>query len=309
MIFSFSALAEEEQKSYEDMKSDWSVQGVVDFSFYSFYLGAPAINGKAYTPSFGPRVGPRILYKDFGTTITLPLPMPESEIHRRGSTVQRNFIANTYWRQNALDVYYQRYSGFYVVSPFSDMSFKRPAVYPQLPDAVVTNVGFNWYYNFDPESYSLKAAFDHTEFQLRSGGSWIGHGFYNHLEMGLGNRFVKGSDDHDLTAIPKLSSAKIDSIGGAYGYGYTYIRGRYFATAQGIGGLAGQYQQVDRSEGADLKTFAIALKFNINLAAGFNHKEYIIGAKVLLDTLSSRVETVEVSSSLASAQIFAGQRF
>lgn len=309
ITLSFNLHAEEVQKSYEDLKSDWSIQGVVDFSFYSFYLGAPAINGKAYTPSFGPRIGPRILYKDFGTTITLPLPMPESEVHRRGSTVHRNFIVNTYWRENALDVYYQRYHGFYVVSPWDELSFKRAAIYPQLPDAVVTNVGINWYYNFDSDRYSLKAAFDQTEFQLRSGGSWIAHGFYNHLEMGLGERFIKGSNDNELTEIPKMSSAKIDSLGGAYGYGHTYIRGRYFVTTQGLGGIALQYQQVDRAVQKDLTTFALALKFNINLAAGYNHKDYIVGAKILIDTLSSRVETVEVSSSLASAQIFAGQRF
>src|SRR5262249_37557971 len=151
----------------------WRVQGVLEFPIYSFYLGAPAVHGVAYVPNFAPRLGPRILYKDVGATLTLGLPIPDSEQRRRGDSSHTGLVLSSYWRQVAMDVFYHRFRGFYVASPFTELSLHKPERYPQLPDARATTWGVNFYYAVKPSSYSLKAAFELDEFQLKSGGSWI----------------------------------------------------------------------------------------------------------------------------------------
>ena len=93
-------------------------------------------------------------------------------------------------------------------SPFREFSAHKPERYPQLPDASATNYGFNWYYVFHPERFSLKAAFDQNEFQLRSGGSWLVSPFYNHLELSLGTRFIAGIDDQSIESIPNLATGR-----------------------------------------------------------------------------------------------------
>lgn len=314
LLFSaFSAIAEpaaEEPKSFTDLIRPTLVQGVLELPFYSFYLGAPNIKGVAYLPTFGPRLGPKITWKDLGTTLTFALPIPKSELRRRGAYDQRNILIDSYWRQNAILAYYQRFRGFYVASPFSELSTNRPERYPQLPDASAVNYGVNWVHAFNPERYSLKAAFSQSEIQLRSGGSWLVAPFYNHRELSLGGQFVAGTAGDSIPEPPILAAGKFDAFGSSGGYGYTWIVKHFFATAQGAWGPGIQFQTLNRTDGSHFtRAVSLALKLNIDLAMGWNDGDYIGGIKAIGDSLYSKVADTQFSSTLVSAQAFFGRRF
>lgn len=296
-------------ENFRSVEQKWLVEGVLVFPFYSFYLGAPDIKGVAYLPNFVPRLGPRVIYKDFGAVMTFALPIPSEEVERRGNSHQDNLIFNSYWRQNAYDIYYQRIRGFYVNSPLTELSTHRPDRYPQLPDTRVLNMGFNWYYVYSPERYSLKAAFDQNEFQLHSGGSWLINPFFTHFEMYLGERFVAGTDSDDISQLPNVASGRFDTVGTAVGYGYTYIHNHFFMTGQAAWGPGVQFQRIQRSDGNDSEVWSFAAKLNINVAGGWNYECYVGGVKVLVDSLWAQVEDTQLSSSLVSVQLFFGQRF
>ncbi len=296
------------EATFKNVERPWLVSGVLEFPFYWFYLGAPSVKGEAYLPNFLPRLGLRVAHKDMGAMFTVGLPvLGKSEENRRGKSKQAGISLNTYWRQNAFDLYYQHFKGFYVSDPFTELNPNKPSRYPQLPDTAVTNIGLNWYYAANPTRYSLKAAFDQNEFQLKSGGSWIFNPFLNHLEMFAGATFIKGSES-DFT-FPNIASGRFDTTGLAMGYGYTYIRNSFFATAQGALGPGVQFQRIKRSDGNDSQVTTLAAKFNFNSAAGWNYLEYVGGAKILIDSLSSKVVDTQVTSSMISIQIFFGQRF
>lgn len=300
---------EPEEVRFEPVKSKWLIQSVLEFPFYSFYLGAPAVKGMAYLPNFAPRLGPRVVYRDLGATLTFSLPIPPVEKERRGDSRTTNFVLNSYWRHIAYDLYYQSYRGFYMSSPWTELSVHKPARYAQLPDTQVLNYGVNGYVLFNSENYSLKAAFDQNEFQRKSGGSWMANPFYNHLEMFLGNGFVPGSDADNTPAFPNVASARFDTLGTAVGYGHTYVDGNYFATAQGALGPGIQYQRIQRADGDRSDVFSLALKLNVNLATGWNYPEYTGGMKVLVDSVWARVQNTQVTSSLVKVQFFFGKRF
>lgn len=294
---------------FKESDRPWMVQGVLEAPFYSFYLGAPKVSGVAYVPNFVPRIGPRLIYKDVGVVFTFALPQPPTEKRRRGSSQVRGITVNSYWRQNAMDLYVQQLKGFYVSSPFTELSFNKPERYPQLPDARVLTFGLNWYYVANPERYSLKAAFDLTEFQTRSGGSWVYNPFYNHLAISVGQTFVPGIGNDALRSLPNLASARMDSVGMAFGYGHTFIMGHYFTTVQGALGPAIQYQRIRRNDGEDTGLGGFGAKLNMNISAGWNNEEYVGGAKFLLDTLWGRVGDTQLWSSLVNVQFFFGHRF
>jgi hypothetical protein len=297
------------ESTFKNVEHPWLTAGVLEFPFYWFYLGAPAIKGSAYLPNFLPRLGARIGYKDMGAQLTLGLPvLGKSEQYRRGKSTQSGLTVNSYWRQNAFDLYFQRFTGFYVSDPFTETKASKPARYPQLPDTTVSNFGLNWYYVSNPARYSLKAAFDQNEFQLKSGGSWIFNPFYNHLEMFLGSVFIPGTGS-SVTSLPNLASGRFDTLGMALGYGYTYIHLHFFATAQGALGPGVQYQRIQRADGNESQVTSIAGKLNVNLASGWNYPEYVGGMKVLVDSLSAKVVDTQVTSSMITIQFFFGQRF
>jgi hypothetical protein len=296
-------------ENFRKVQASWLIEGVLTFPFYSFYLGAPDVKGVAYLPNFAPRLGPRVIYDDLGVMMTFALPIPEREVERRGDSRQDSFIFNSYWRQNAYDVYYQRIRGFYVNSPLTELTANKPDRFPQLPDTRVLNAGFNWYYVFSPGRYSLRAAFDQNEFQLHSGGSWLINPFFTHFEISLGRRFVTGSDPDGLSQLPNVASGRFDTMGAAVGYGYTYIGGHFFVTTQAAWGPGLQFQHVRRADGDDSDMWSFAAKLNVNMAGGWNYEDYVGGMKILVDSLWAEIEDTQVSSSLVSVQLFFGQRF
>ncbi len=208
-----------------------------------------------------------------------------------------------------MDIYYQRVRGFYVSSPFREFSTHKPERYPQLPDALAVNYGMNWYHIFHPEVFSLKAAFAQSEFQLKSGGSWLINPFYNHLELSLGSRFIPGIEDSSITAIPNLATGRFDTIGSSWAYGYSYIDGHFFASVILGAGPALQSQRLQREDQNNTQNYSLALKINMNAAVGWNSQNYVGGLKFLFDSLSSNVAGTQVASNLWSGQVFLGTRF
>ena len=297
------------ESCFQKVEAPWLVEGVFEAPFYTFYLGAPAVKGVAYVPNFAPRLGTRLVYKDFGSTLTMSLPIPKAEIERRGDSTQASLVFNSYWRQFAFDVYYQRFRGFYAASPFTELSVHKPERYPQVPDAQVLNYGMNWYLVWNPEDYSLKAAFDLSEFQTRSSGSWIAQPFYNHLEMLLGSGFIAGTDPNAIPHQPNLGAGRFDTLGTALGYGYTFVHGHFFTSAQGAYGPGIQFQRIKRTDADYSNVWSLAAKLNVNVAAGWNYADYVGGLKLMTDSIWAKVLDTQVSSSVVSAQLFFGRRF
>ena len=216
---------------------------------------------------------------------------------------------NRFWRQYGLSFYFQRYKGFYVASPWTELDVHKPDRYPQLPDAAIFTYGVNFYYVIEPENYSLSAAFSQTEFQAFSGGSWLLTGFYNHLDLERGNRFLPGSDPNSMQSLPNLESSSLDTVGGGFGYGHTWVQERRFIAAQALIGAGPQLQKIGESNGDLLRDMSPAGKFNFSSSAGYNLKTFTYGVKFVLDSLFSNVKGVQVSSSLVLGQIFFGGRF
>lgn len=294
---------------FAEIKLPRSVIGILDVPAYSFYLGAPSVHGVTYQPNFWPRIGVRLSWREWGTTLTFPLPMPEDEKRRRGDTVQTNIVLNKYWRQNAMDIYYQDFRGFYVSSPGTELSLRKAGRYPQLPDARVRNLGFNWYFAINPEKYSLRAAFSQSERQLESGGSWIWTCYYNHLSINLGANFIPGTGGGGIEGPPNLDSGHFDTAGFGAGYGYTYIRGHLFANAQLVMAPGLQYQFIENRDDNNSNRLTLAFKGNLNTALGWNLEEDVAGIKFLGDSLYSIVGDNQLWSTLFSGQIFYGRRF
>jgi hypothetical protein len=207
-----------------------------------------------------------------------------------------------------MDIYFQQFKGFYVSSPFTELNLNKPSRYPQLPEAGVINWGLNWYHTLD-STYSLKAAFNQTEFQLKSGGSWLYTPFYNHLEMDLGGVLTPGSDPGGVSVLPNLASGRFDTVGWGLGYGYMFIRNRFFTGSQLALSPGLQYQRIRRSEGGEITKLSLAGKGNLNFSLGWNFDEYVGGVKILVDSLYARVSGTELWSSLVAGQVFVGARF
>lgn len=302
-------LESEQNQNFQDYGYDSLFRTILEFPVYSFYLGAPDVNGMAYVPNFSPRLGAQYSIKELGLAASIALPLPPEEVTRRGNTDQLNFLINKYWRADGVDLFFQNYRGFYIASPWTELRLNKPERYPQLPDAEIIHYGFNYYHVMEAKDYSLKAAYSQMEIQKSSGGSFIWTAFFDHLELSRGEKFISGSEANDTNRIPDIKAVKLNTGGAGIGYGYTYIFEDFQLSAQVLAGSGIQSQKIEEDGSNTNENIQIAFKGNLNASLGYRYKNYSIGAKVLLDTLLSDVKGTHIYSSLLNGILFIGSRF
>jgi hypothetical protein len=281
---------------------------VLEAPIYSFYLGSPNIHGEAYVPNFIPRLGPQLSWNGFGGRMTFSLPIPQKEIDRRGESEQTNFLFNFYWSRFAVNFYYQHFKGFYVASPFTEVSSSRPKRYTQLPEATAQHWGFNLYLKSDLSKYGFDTAFDENKLDLVPGADWVYVPFFRHWRIDLGDKIIPGTDSDSLQTIPDVRAGTFDTAGVALGYSKTWIWGRYFSSGLGSLGPAAQLQKYHDS-GNEFSKVTLAGKLNLKVSAGVKSRNTIWGAQVMMDTLYSHIAGTEIYSTLASAELFVNRRF
>lgn len=130
-------------------------------------------------------------------------PLKNSEDYGRSKTL--DFQVHSYWPKMIIDLSFQRYKGFY-----NGKKEERLALFPDMAALQVAAAGT---YVFNGKKFSTRAAFEQSEKQLRSAGSFIiGGGLYYYR---LGNLSATlNSTDH---------SFDIFQAGAHFGYGYSWV--------------------------------------------------------------------------------------
>lgn len=140
---------------------------------------------------------------------------------KRGRTRTLAFQYHYYGRKIVLDFVMQRHKGMYKQHDDEDIPFEI------CPDAKVIQYGVSGFYVFNGNRFSYKSAFDLSELQLRSVGSFI-----------LGGGVYKNKIEAESSVVITGSKGAIDSIGNIQkniqigvnlGYAYTWIiKRKYF---------------------------------------------------------------------------------
>jgi hypothetical protein len=126
---------------------------------------------------------------------------------RYGSTSVFDFQSHTYERRFILDLFFQRYKGFY----YEDLTNKTVTLFPAL---YVLQAGAELSYVFNGRKFSARAAFDQSELQLRSQGSFV---------VGGGAYYYKLSLPKELSDSNGLDAAKNFQMGVNVGYAYSWV--------------------------------------------------------------------------------------
>lgn len=125
-----------------------------------------------------------------------------------GKTKALDIQVHKYARHYMLDLIFQRYQGFYQKGEKLNLH----------PNMSVMQAGVEGTYLFNGKKFSAKAAFEQSEKQLKSAGSFIlGSGAYLHYL----------NDGGDSTTIGQNRIANFQ-IGTSAGYAYSWAIGKYF---------------------------------------------------------------------------------
>lgn len=108
---------------------------------------------------------------EVGLSLTLAVPVDEKSRSLYGASKTRDIQVNIFNQKWGLDVFYQKYSGFYV----SDQDDEPPPgiSFPQRPDIRTRNFALTGYYLFNNKKFSFRAVYNFAERQLYSKGSLL----------------------------------------------------------------------------------------------------------------------------------------
>jgi hypothetical protein len=238
--------------------------------------------------------------------ITFAIPLNEKSKTIYGESKSSNLQLILLGKKWGADGYFQQYQGFYLKD--SDVPVPANTPYLQRPDIKTQNIGLNVNYNFNYNKFSFRAAYNYSERQLRSAGSFL-------LFASLDNFKISGDSaligkDYEGSFLEPSKIEKINSwlVGVLPGYTYSVVYEGFFIN--GTLGLGPAYNFLNytlEDIGTKSKSTVNAL-VALKISAGYNGDRFFGGMIFGNQIGNTKIENLNVTSSIASFKILVGYR-
>ncbi len=232
-----------------------------------------------YKPNIIGSVGAKMTIKNFTISYVHALPQPEEF----GKTKAKNFVFNYQRRLFGVQFYWTQYDGVYLdtldrYGIFDDMYKKGlDNAYVLRPDIKINNIGFQMYFT-TTKSFSINAAFEQTERQKKTAGSFLMLVGANYMSVSndKGKSLILSSQEKYFPKTKDLYSLGTVSIKVAPGIGYSFIFKKYYSLSTILdGGLNFQFKwyDLDISNRTHFSPWA-SFYYQARLALGYNGERF-----------------------------------
>jgi hypothetical protein len=252
-------------------------------------------------------------YKWLGVDLAFNFPFVNDDDEIFGKTNRLDLQSNIYTRKFAIDFNFQRYSGHYGSNPeiytpgWDPLSLD----YPIRPDVKTSNISGNFFYVFNNDKFSYRAAFIFNERQLKSRGSWLAGAYMGCFTMASDSTLVPEQLQADFNPDNNYNSTKFFSAGVSFGYAHIFVIGKKFfispTFAIGVGPKVrtiGERDNPNYNKGTEggSKIFA-------RMALGYNGKRTFAGITLVGETVGTGDKDDSwLQHSVNNFRIFIGRR-
>ena len=177
---------------------------------------------------------------------------------KKGRTKALDFQIHNYGRKFIIDLFVQKYHGFYT----SDNADKNIQLYPDLK---IQQYGAFGQYVFNNKKFSYKAAFNQNEKQLKSAGSFLAGGGIYFSKINSDSSFVHKSKN----------SLRNFQFGFSGGYAYTWaINKRWFASGSATTGVNFGTERINDFGKQKIEIYPT---FFPRISVGYNKEKWSLG--------------------------------
>jgi hypothetical protein len=262
-------------------------------------------NWVRYVPNNTYSAGVRLNLFGVGLEAAVAIPLARKNVERFGSSRVREFQGNSFTKKWFADFFWQRTDGFYVRRSWVQLTSKD--VYPQRNDLELLNSGLSFTYIFNHGKYSMRAPYQFSEHQLKSGGSVMMGFMANRIKIESEQAIIETGDQSYF--LLGQDARSVDFVSGtiAIGYGYTLIHKDFFLNASGLIGPSHHWMKYrsDRSHyDIDLNVYATYFA-----ALGYNGERFFCGMTFSSRNTQVRMLETSVSSARNTFRLVAGVRF
>jgi len=270
-------------------------------------------NKYRFRPTSQTRTGIGIVTKWFGIRLGFVLPTTNANETKYGKTTSLDFQTNIFAKKFGLDLYFLNYKGFYLENPKSFIpTWKNSNPYPSNRNLTRSTYGANFFYIFNNDSYSQKAAFQQIEWQQYSSGSFILGAYFNATEIAAEKTFIDLSS-YGLDKTLDMKGVYAYTGGVSIGYSHNFIIYKNFllnlSAMVGAGYLNTHYSYMPNTRPNENLT-GIGSKFSSRIALGYSREKNYFGVYFISDTYEMNLSKSEnIQFLVTNYYMFYGRRF
>lgn len=245
---------------------------------------------------------------ELGVELTFAIPLREQSIERFGESEARDLHLNVLTKRWGVDALYQRYSGFYLLDKESEPDVTEP--YPQRPDIVTKNFGVSWHYVFNDQKFSFRSAYNFSERQLYSKGSFLLFASLHTFRVAADSSIVRGERQATFGTGVNFTRLRYTTFSVSPGYTFNFTYNNFFLNATLGLGPAHQWINYDL-EGSSATRYDTSINafLNARIAIGYNGYRIFGGVSFMSQGSTVRFEDSTFSHNNGVFKILIGYRF
>jgi len=256
-----------------------------------------------YKPNNSFSLGFGVYLFEVSAEIAFEVPINDKSQSTFGTTDAREFHANflgNYW---GVDIFRQKYNGFY----YTDTSGPQDKIIKR-PDIGLTNTGVNGIYAFNKNKFSLKSAYNYSERQVKSGGSVIVTGNLNTFRLNSDSAImIRQAGNQGASENLLLMRYTTLSVGG--GYTYTLVYHSFFLNGALSVGPAHNWILYSKPSGGNNYDVAVNTYSDIRFSIGYNSDRFFGGMSVVAQSRYIRFDNIHFANTNTAVKLLLGYRF
>jgi hypothetical protein len=261
-------------------------------------------NWVRYVPNNTYTAGIRVNLFGIGIEGGVSVPIAQKSAERFGSSATKEFQGNAFTKRWFADFHWQQYEGFYTKRSWIKLSSKE--IHPQRDDLVLNTSGISFTYIFNQDKYTMRAPYQFSERQLKSGGSFMLGFVMNRFKISGDGSILSDTDQAYFALGADVRST--DYATAALVVGYTFIHKDFFLNVTSLAGPSHNWMKYTTDQQSH---YDIDLNLNATYfaAIGYNGERSFIGMTFHSKNTQVRMLETSVSNTQNSFRLIAGYRF
>jgi hypothetical protein len=266
-----------------------------------------------YSPNENFNIGLGFSYKWLGTSLAFNFGFINNDEALHGNTTSFDSQIDIFLKKFYINTNLQAYKGFYWNNP--DEFIKNWNIDDSTvirPDIQTFTFGTTGIYVFNHNNFSFKAAYENSERQLNSSGSWLAGLKISLYDITADSSLIPKSVQKHYASAVNIGEISTINFGASGGYTYSFILKDYYYINMAIM-LGMQLQTItlyDFQESESLTDSKVSTNVMFRMGIGCNKPNYYYGIALSADSFIIRnPNDTEFSYSYGKFRIFYGRRF
>jgi hypothetical protein len=261
-----------------------------------------------YKPNNTYNLGLGVYLFEVGLELAFAIPLGDRSLERFGESKARDIQLNLLSKRWGIDAFYQRYSGFYVVDNENEPLASEP--FPQRQDIKTKNFGITGHYVFNNQKFSFRSAYNYSERQLYSKGSFLLFAALNTFRVAADSSIVNDNRQVDFGSDVDFTRLRYTTFSIAPGYTFNLTYNHFFLNTTLALGPAHHWINYNL-EGSGVANHDIAINSFLSgrVAIGYNGYRIFGGVSFISQGSRLKFEDANFSNNNSVFKVLAGYRF